>query len=147
MVATSAVHSFMSSLVDLLLAEPALAGVQVTSGHLGADSAPESLQLVSTPADQEWGALGKLRREERFRVQAIAWVSKPGANEAVIRAARARAFELLAEVEALLRTDPTVNGVVRVAALVSYELDQGASPQGRWCQIDFEIEANRSLPS
>ncbi len=141
MVTTSSVHNLMSGLVDLLLAEPALADVQVTSGHLGADSAPESIQLVSTPADPEWGALGKLRREERFRVKGIAWASRPGANEAVIRATRARAFELLAAVEALLRRDPSVGGVVRVAALVSYELDQGASPQGPKLARNVERDA------
>lgn len=72
---------------------------------------------------------------------------KAGKNETVIRLARARAFELLAEVEDFLRLDPTIASTTLVSELASYPLDQGANQEGRWAQIDFAIACKKDLRS
>ena len=123
--------------------------VQVASGYLGEDSSQkESIQLTGAgSADQEWGALGNRRREETYVLQGLIWALAPGKNEKAIKAARDRAFELLAEVEDFLRTDPTIDNTVKVSHLTAYPFEQGANVNGRYCQIDFEITCEKSLRS
>lgn len=148
---TSVIHDTMSAFVDGMLARANIisAGVQVSSGYLGADSAAkESIQLTDvSPATQVWGMLGNRRRNEEFTLNGIVWVQKPGKNEAGIRLARDRAFELLAEIEDYLRVDPTITNNVMVSELSAYPVEQGANEGNRWCQIDFEITCKKDLRS
>lgn len=148
---TSTVHAAMNAFVDGMLLRSTIAGdkVQVTSGYMGADSdAKESIQLTQwTPATQSWSMLGNRRREEEYTLAGLVWVMRPGKNEDVIREVRERAFELLAEIEDFLRLDPTIDGTTKVSELSAYPGDQGATPDGRWCQIDFEILCKKDLRS
>lgn len=145
---TSVVDAFMVALADKLALRANLAGVQIATGWLGGDSAAmESIQLTAARAEQRWGMVGNRRRDEEFTVEATIWVTRAGKNETVIREVRARAFALLAEIEDCLRVDPTVDNTVRVAQVSTYDMDQGATTAGRWCQLDFEILVNRDLRS
>lgn len=145
---TSVAHAFMVALADKLALRANLAGVQIATGWLGGDSdARESIQLTAVRAEQRWGMVGNRRRDEEFTVEATIWVTRAGKNETVIREVRARAFALLAEIEDCLRVDPTVDNTARVAQVSTYDMDQGATTAGRWCQLDFEILVNRDLRS
>lgn len=148
---TSSIPDAMDAFVAgmLLRANIISAGVQVASGYLGADSARhESIQLTSVPdAAQVWGMLGNRRRDEEYTIDGLVWAMKPGKNEPAIKAARDRAFELLAEIEDFLRLDPTIGGTTKVSELTAYPVDQGANEEGRWCQLDFEILCKKDLRS
>lgn len=148
---TSTIHAAMNAFVDGMLARPNIinAGVQVTSGFLGADQARhESIQLFEVQgAEQSWDMLGNRRRHEEYTITGGIGVRRAGKNEDVIRDVRARAFELLGEIEDFLRVDPTIGGVTRVSELSRYPVQQGADAEGRWCQIDFEISCKKDLRS
>jgi len=148
---TSTIHAAMNAFADGMLARANIisAKVQVSTGYLGGDSAAkESIQLTDvTPATQEWGLIGNRRRNEEYTLNGLIWVLKAGKNETVIRLARARAFELLAEVEDFLRLDPTIASTTLVSELASYPLDQGANQEGRWAQVDFAIACKKDLRS
>ena len=133
----------------LLRANIISAAVQVASGYLGADSARhESIQLTDvTNATQSWGMVGNRRRDEEYTLNGLVWAMKAGKNEAVIKAARDRAFELLAEIEDYLRLDPTIGATTKVSELSAYPFEQGANEEGRYCQIDFQITCKKDLRS
>lgn len=148
MTTTSSIHAFKNALVDGLLARAGLAGVQVVSAPLTSkDAARESIQLGDVDGEQEWSALGKLAREERYTVDVMVWVIRPGGDEGVVRDVRGRAFAIFAEVEDFLRADPTVFSVARVSAIRRPEVTEGANPEGRVCRIDFQVAVEKRLPS
>jgi len=148
---TSTIDAAMIAFVDGMLARANIIadGVQVSSAYLGGDTAAkESIQLTNVPqAEQKWGMLGNRRRDEEYTLAGLIWVVKAGKNETIIREARARAFELLAEIEDFIRVDPTIGATTKVSELSRYPVDQGASAEGRWCQIDFEITCKKDLRS
>lgn len=148
---TSSAPAAMDAFVEGMLARENVATwkLQVSSGYLGEDSSQkESIQLTHVSnANQEWGALGNRRREEEYTIHGFAWALAAGKNEPAIKAARDRAFELLAEVEDFLRLDPTIGNTVKVAHLTAFPFDQNANVNGRYCQIDFEITCEKSLRS
>lgn len=145
---TSVAHAFMVALADTLALRANLAGVQIATGWLGGDSdARESIQLTAVRAEQRWGMVGNRRRDEEFTVEGTIWVTRAGKNEPVIREARERAFALLAEIEDCLRVDPTVGNIAKGSQVSAYDLDQGATTDGRWCQVELEILVNKDLRS
>lgn len=149
---TSSIPAAMDAFVDGLKERQAIidAGVQVSSGYLAGDvAAKESIALLDWgPANQSWGMLGNRRRDEEYSLNGWIWVVKTGKGEDVIRAARTRAFELLAEIEDFLRDDPTIGGTTKVSELTGYPGDQGIhSDGGRWVQIEFEVSCKKDLRS
>lgn len=148
---TSTIHAAMCAFVDGMLARPNILAddVQVASGFLGGDAdQAESIQLFEVrTAEQSWGVIGTRRRDEEYTIVGGIGVRRAGKNELVIREVRARAFELLAEIEDFLRTDPTIGGTTKVSELARYPVEQGADAEGRWVQIDFEITCKKDLRS
>lgn len=139
-------------LVEQLQVRIGLAGVQVEVGPLGNDQAfgewimfgaGESGALSGA---QEWGAIGNRRRDESVTVNGRVYVNKPGAGAYVIREARDRAMELMAEVEEQLRDDPKIDGLVVQSALVDWRESRYADPTGRQSVIDFTIQYMAWLP-
>lgn len=148
MITTSSAHAFKNAFVDGLLGRPALAGVQVVSAPLTSkDAARESIQLGDIDGEQSWAALGRLSRNEKYTVDVMLWVLRPGSGEEVFRDVRARAFALLAEVETFLREDPTLGGAAQVSAVRGVEVTEGANPEGRVCRVDFQVAVEKWLPS
>lgn len=143
--ATSAVPAFLDALRTRLLARPGLAGVQVATGPLAEDTALESIQVFRVDTDQVWAALGGRSREETGTMTGAIWIVAPGADEPAIKAARDRAYALLAELESDLRADPSVNGTVRVAQLASADLTQGLNDNGRVAQVTFTVNLEARL--
>lgn len=125
----------------------AIEGVAVRSGAaLRTDAATrEALELWETEADEDWRVLGARRRAERFRIHGGIYAIRAGSSETVIRAARDRAVAILDELKDCLSDDPTIDGAVRVAALVRNRVDQSFSDQGRWCLIEFWVECESHL--
>lgn len=148
---TSKLATAINYLADALAARPGLAGVQVASGWLGADtSGTESIQITDGRSAQAWAALGRQSREETLTITVAIWVRRAGGGEAVIRETRARAFALLAELEDQLRGSTagiSLGGAARSSQITGIDLNQGANPGDRWCQIDATIEADKRLIS
>lgn len=134
-----------------LKARPGLAGVQVEVGPLGNDTdAVEYIQTTGEPAplssSQVWGAIGNRRKDETVSIRGEIFVEKPGAGAAVLREARDRALELLAEVEGQLRDDPHIDGLVVKSALIDWEERRGAEPGNRHSLIVWTVEYEAWLP-
>jgi hypothetical protein len=116
----------------------ALPGVVVTSG-LVPPTEPEHLMLLEIPeGGQEWRTIGNRTRKETGTLLARIWVVRPGSGEAVITAARERAYELLGGFEELLVADPTWGGCVLTSRLSGHDLAQAIVGQARACELDFE---------
>lgn len=147
--ATSTIPAFLDALRATLAARTLIAagGVLVATAPTGEPVPRESIQLFDAAADQEWAASGNKRRREQYRVRGGIFISAPGAGEAKAKAARDRAFALLAEIEDALRLDHNVSGTVNQAQIAAYDLDQGAAKEGRWAAIEFFIAVRAELTS
>jgi hypothetical protein len=113
----STVPAVKDGLADYLAAQTGLReadGVQVYSATPdAANVAKEHVILGNVPtAPQGWRGLGAQRKDERPTLTCWSTVVKPGAGEDAIRAARARAYALLALVEAALKADPSAGGTI-----------------------------------
>lgn len=133
---------FLDALKTRLEARAGLAGVQINSAPMGADTAREAITLHALEGEQSWAALGQERKKDNFTVTGTTWINKPGANDAIAKEARDRAAALLAEVEAEMKNGfTTVDGSqIRKLNLSNVGLAQGANDQGRWAQVTFSID-------
>ena len=147
---TSGVHAWINALADALALRANLISwnVLITTGFVSDTDRRDAIVVGDfIQGEQEWSMLGNRRRDERFRVSGAIWVTRAGKGDTVIRAARERAIAILAEIEDELRVSPTVTATVKVAALTRYEVDQGVSSDGRWCEVDWEVSNWKDLPS
>jgi len=146
MAATSRVPALYTALVDLCLAAPGYADVQIYSAPIALEqTAPESIQFDDATPTQAWGALGNKARDEEFDLGLTISVVVPGGGEEEMTAARDRVFALLAVLELLLRTDPSAGGSVRVAHVTSAPLTQIPTPQGRMAILSVTVHASARL--
>lgn len=153
----SPVPRFLNAMVDQLRLMPALTDVAIFSAAVGRDEGGhETIQLWTVEEEQAWMGVGGLRRESTWVTTGAVYAFRHGAGEEAIRAARDRAYELLACVEGLLRrtaqgvmmVDPENSPTAKACQFQSADLDQGAQPEGRWAAIQFTIAAEAStLPS
>lgn len=152
-IATSAADRFVCALADNLAKREGLGGVLITTAWMGPENKVEAIEFLECEWDQEWGFLGNFRREERFTWHGIITSVMAGAGEDTVRAARARCYQILAEIEAELRRDPRVpdeNDVQtanRAAQLESGLVAQGVTPDGRGCVLTFAVKAAGTLPT
>lgn len=148
---TSKIAAVEDALVAALKLRPGLAGVQVDIGPLGDENAREHIQIgvgvgASVSVQQEWGALGNRQRDESGVIHGEIYVKKPGAGASAIRAARDRAWELLAEVEEQLRDDYRIGGLVYLSGMQASEETRGMDPGNRISILHFSIEYRARLP-
>lgn len=144
--ATSTIIAFKDALITKLQARPGLAGVQVTWGIPPIDEVPVDWLYVGdakSPADQEAAALGRLRREEHYVLHLEVIVMRPHADDP--KTVATRAADIVEEVEDLLRTDPEVGGVVRVAQIVGVGLEEGSDGNERWAVMPVRIDVRQRI--
>jgi hypothetical protein len=123
-VAVSTVPALKAALLNALEALPSLSGVKVSWGWDG--PAPELILLGDVPvAEQEPAAMraGPHTRAETYTLDVLIRVERRTKNQ---RAVTERAYELAGVIEALLREDYTVGGVVRIAQFASGALEEQA---------------------
>lgn len=148
--APSAIPAAVDALVSILRAAAGLSGVSVVDGPPTGDQADADYVYVgwqpgsdtSVEMSQDFAHIGARARDEHFDILCAvdAWT---GDTDVATR--RARAFELLAEVEDALRaTDaapqaPTLNGTVLWAHLTQASLMQQHTAQGVQVVIGFRI--------
>ena len=93
-------------------------------------------------ASQEYRALGTARKFEDYTATVHIGVMREGTDQ---QAADERALALLAEVEATLRTDPTVSGTVLTAEVGSYRLEPLANENTREARITLDIRTRARI--
>jgi hypothetical protein len=135
------VSTFLAALRIALQARAGLAGVTVSTGPLGDGvGGQESIEFGHVDNTIDWHAIGRKAREENYMVDGWIFVTVYGGDEAAISAARDRAVALLDEVNTCLVADPSVGGVVTVAQVTAWALDQaitGQNTNARGAAIEF----------
>ncbi len=137
---TSTISSVLDAIRAALVARGGLTGVQVFSAPVSYEEA--GLECVAFGAGEltEIAATMGGNREETWRVDGEVRVEKgwQGTTEQTISAARGRAIEIFAELEAYL--NDTYQGSLPDVDLVSARMEQSIGQVGRVCQILFTIE-------
>lgn len=131
-----------AALVALLQARAGLSGVQIGYGMPPGALQREHILLGPVDATQEYRALGTTRKFEDYTVSVFISVTREGVQQ---QQADERALVLLAEVEAALRTDPTVSNTVLTAQVSRYRLEPLASESTREARITLEIETRARI--
>lgn len=134
--------SVLDTLKTQLEARGGLSGVQVATASMGDETAREAIIFFGVDGPQKWGVLSDVApKEDADTFEGAIWINKPGAGEAVAKAARDRAIALFAELETQLRADQTISGLVLMCEVENKRLEQGSNTNGRWCQISFGLKA------
>lgn len=149
MATTSRAFAAMRAFKALLDADPTLiaAEVVVFTARPGAQQGGEHLPdqaivMYGWDADQEWAALGRESREERFEIPCSCVVTRDGASEAVVQEVQDAITVIIAAIETALRPQDTgvsLSGTVRTAEFADAKAHQGFNDKSRWCEIEFTI--------
>lgn len=135
--ASSTVPAFKAALAAALAARPALHDVQVAYGAPLPAPAREFLWLADVEGEQEPAALGAQRREESYLLTVIANALREGQDQ---QAATERAFELVAELEDVLRDDGSLSQTVRFAQVAGpFRLEEMSSDTARAAQVTVTV--------
>jgi hypothetical protein len=139
--------AFVVALRSQLLLRAGLAGVKVYLVAPGDTTINDAIVLVRDRiiGGQAWGALGRRRRDDSFRVQSALEAYKTGTDtQVVFQAAMDRAAVLLDEVVLELRDNPPQVGDQTRKAIVSEVTFQPlVSEAGGWvCRCEFVIDVS-----
>jgi hypothetical protein len=113
--ATSTIPALKLALQTQLAGRVNLAGVQISYGFPGPEPEVEYIWLADVKGQQHLATIGTRARDETYTLTVL--IKSQNMDPADQRTATERAFALMAELEAQLRTDPTVNGSVQVAQI------------------------------
>ena len=148
--ATSTIPAAIAALVSGLPGATGLTGVDVHDGPPMTGEAPDYVcigfdpvePLTAVEGDQVPASLGNRAREESYEIvcSLAAW-----SGDTAMSARRARAMQLLAAIEAWLRTNITLGGAVRTAQIASYSLLQEQTDQGASAGVRFRIACSARL--
>lgn len=105
----SSAPSAKAALLTLLQADADLDGVQIKYAFDGPTRAQESIWFERVILDEEAAALGKQRRDERYRIEVFVHVARDGNNA---QACEERSWALAARVEEVVRANPTLSNSV-----------------------------------
>lgn len=147
MTTTSRAPAVIDELVTRLRAAAALADVAVHDGPEVTSAPLKEVVTVGWDGDenndeavqsqQEWASIGQKAKNETFQIPcaAIAW-----RGDTNIRAARVRAYELVAAVEDVLRVDPALGfPPPTIVAMVTGNAVQRQTDKGAQCRVVFTI--------
>lgn len=147
--ATSTIPAAIDALVTLLAA--GLTGVSVHDGpavtsdytdHLSVGySGRENPEVVSFEQTAAGIQRGNHPRDEVFFVACL--INSTG--EDVMRTRRARAFEILANVETVLRSNLSLGGVVQTAQVADGSLLQDRDEDGMFAGLSFRIRCKSRI--
>ena len=131
-----------AALLAALQARAGLSGVQLGYGMPPGSLQREHILFGLVDATQEYRALGTVRKFEDYTLTVFIGVSREGTDQ---QAADDRALALMAEVEEVLRADPTVSGTVLTAQVERYRLEPLASDTTREARITLEIQTRARI--
>lgn len=139
---SSTAPAFKAALLTALAARAGLSGVTISYG--APLSAPrEFIALGDISGEQEFAALGALKKNETYTLEVFCSVLREGNQQ---QACTERCFELAEEIENELRGNVTMTGTVRVAQLRSpFSLEEFGSDQARQSILSLGIEATERI--
>lgn len=144
--ATSTIPAFKSALIAQLTARPGLAGVQVSYGYPGPVPEIEYIWVADIQGRQELALAGRRSRDETYSLTILIKTETTGISGAEQQTAVERAFALMAQIEAQLRTDPAVNGTVRVAQIEGpIDLVELAGQEARGALLTVTVQAEARI--
>lgn len=145
---SSSINTVIPTLQSLLQARAGLSGVAITDGPAEPSlmQREELIQILDADGHQSVRALNATtqpRNEEYDLALCISVIGETRSDQATLRA---RAFALLAEIEAQLRSDPHL-GLVNVSAAIvgKIKYTPRASDMQRESAIDFDIHVEARL--
>lgn len=139
--ATSSIPTVKGALLEHLSA--ALPDVQVTWSTPTDGPGPEWVRIGNVIGDQDAAALGRQRREERYRVEVLVSVVRPEIEEP--QEVAERAFAILAEIEDDVRADETLGidlpGAAQFvwARIEKTDLVEGLGGGERWAEVTVHV--------
>lgn len=136
--ATSTVTAFKAALLSRLQARAGLSGVQVTYGWPNGQVQRESIMLGGVSGTQEFRTVGATQKMEEYSLTTYITVIREGSG--LQQNADERALALMAEVEAELRSDLTVNNTVLTAQVARFDLEPMASAESREARLTVTID-------
>ena len=120
-----------------------LDGVRVNYGPPLPDPGRESINILGVEGEQSWASLGKLAKDEEYTISVLVIVIREGQQT---KDAVERAYEIAAEVEHILRDDPTLGDSCRVASLASpFDLEVGASDTTRSALLTIGVSVEARI--
>lgn len=145
--ASSTVPDVMDALVDALEARTGspnqLQGVRVNYGPPLPDPGRESINVLGVEGEQVWASLGKLSKDEQYVISVLVIVIREGQQT---KAAVERAYAIAAQIEDVLRDDPTLSENCRVASVASpFDLEVGASDTTRSALLSIGVSVEARI--
>lgn len=148
--ATSSIPAAIDALVASLKGAAGLSGVDVFDGEPTSAEHPDFVCVGHDPLDplnavegsQTPASLGNRAREESYDIL-CSLAARSGDKSMSTR--RARALELFAAIETVVRSNVTLNGTVRTAQVGSYTLVQEQTDQGPSAGLRFRIACSARL--
>lgn len=138
----STAPAMKAALYTALAARAGLSGVTISYGA-PLQAPREFIALADIDGSQEFAQLGALKKNETYTLTVYCSVLREGNQQ---QACTERCFELAAELEDELRTNPTMSGTVRVAELATpFTLEEFASDQARQSVLTLGITANERI--
>jgi hypothetical protein len=140
---TTTLPAFLDALVATLSPYLAAMGVQVFSAPVDPESmgaASVTLCESQVQVQAEYPTIPMREALETYTVDGHIVVVAPGAGEAAIKAARDKAFAILASIASRFADDSTF-GVVRDSILRDWSLVQSPIPNARSCHLTFSVDA------
>ena len=144
---SSTVPDVIDALVDALEARTGdphqLQGVRVNYGPPLPDPGRESINVLGVEGEQVWASLGKLAKDEEYTISVLVIVIREGQQT---KEAVARAYEIAANIEDVLRDDPTLSENCRVASVASpFDLEVGASDTTRSALLTLGVSVEARI--
>ena len=140
---TSRIREVIGAYYTRVAARPLITsgGVKVfryTPSPRAIEGADEWITLaVRVDGAQEFPAATKYLKYDAFTLRGEIWCSRNGAGDAVADAAQQRVEALLAEIETVLQSDPSLGLTDVEAELTDYEHTYSGNDQARWQKTDF----------
>lgn len=136
----SAIPTVKAALISTIGA--ALPDTQVTWATPRGDPAREWVRVGNVSGEQQAAALGRLRREENFRVEVLVSIVQSDIQDA--QEVAERAFELVADgIESPLRADEKLglgaSGPLVWARVEKTDLAEGLAEGERWAEITVHV--------
>lgn len=148
--AVATLPAFCDAIVAALKLRAGLSGVAVYSGPVddlsaGKEAIVFGVEMIS--AENEFPTMPQVECWEEFDVTGWTWVSKPGAGETVIKAARDRAFAILEELVDYLASVNTTTAATQSAIgvddarVTAWRLTQFFGDGTRDCKLEYTVHA------
>lgn len=146
--ATSALPTFINSVITALQAAPSLSGIRIFDGIeidssypgdaivVGHDGNMDNDEVIASSIRQEYKQLGAVSKFEDGTINCWLW-SADGASDLTSR--RVQAFTLLGYVESVVRSDVSFGGVVMYSGLETGNVTYRQTTQGAAVGITFTI--------